>query len=206
MKKKRVLLVSCSVILVCMSIIVGMTYALFTDNVVVENHLKAGNLDVTLKRTSLEYAVLDDDGLLKVTTVNDELDFTERTEDNVFGIDSADVRIVPGSYFEATLEVGNNGSTAFDYNVEIKLEGESNSLAEQLKVIVTHNDGSTTEKMLSEITDGLSISAGSMKSSDNAQSFKVKVEFIDVAYNNDAQDLSCVFDLVVSATQATTQS
>lgn len=206
MKKKRVLLVSCSVILVCMSIIVGMTYALFTDNVVVENHLKAGNLDVTLKRTSLEYAVLDDDGLLKVTTVNDELDFTERTEDNVFGIDSTDVRIVPGSYFEATLEVGNNGSTAFDYNVEIKLEGESNSLAEQLKVIVTHNDGSTTEKMLSEIADGLSISAGSMKSSDNAQSFKVKVEFIDVAYNNDAQDLSCVFDLVVSATQATTQS
>lgn len=206
MKKKRVLLVSCSVILVCMSIIVGMTYALFTDNVVVENHLKAGNLDVTLKRTSLEYAVLDDDGLLKVTTVNDELDFTERTDDNVFGIDSTDVRIVPGSYFEATLEVGNNGSTAFDYNVEIKLEGESNSLAEQLKVIVTHNDGSTTEKMLSEIADGLSISAGSMKSSDNAQSFKVKVEFIDVAYNNDAQDLSCVFDLVVSATQATTQS
>lgn len=206
MKKKRVLLVSCSVILVCMSIIVGMTYALFTDNVVVENHLKAGNLDVTLKRTSLEYVVLDDDGLLKVTTVNDELDFTERTEDNVFGIDSTDVRIVPGSYFEATLEVGNNGSTAFDYNVEIKLEGESNSLAEQLKVIVTHNDGSTTEKMLSEIADGLSISAGSMKSSDNAQSFKVKVEFIDVAYNNDAQDLSCVFDLVVSATQATTQS
>ena len=108
MKKKRVLLVSCSVILLCMSIIVGMTYALFTDSVSVKNHLKAGNLDITLTRTNLEYSVLNEDGELAVTEVTDDYNFTDSTNENVFGIDAKDIRIVPGSYFDADMEIANN--------------------------------------------------------------------------------------------------
>ena len=49
MRRKRALLISCSVILLCVSIIVGMTYALFTDSVSVNTHLQAGNLDIASK-------------------------------------------------------------------------------------------------------------------------------------------------------------
>ena len=47
--RKRALLVSASVILLCMTIIVGMTWALFTDTATVENHLQAGDLNITLE-------------------------------------------------------------------------------------------------------------------------------------------------------------
>ena len=51
--RKRALLVSASVILLCMTIIVGMTWALFTDTQKVNNHLQAGDLSITLKRIPL---------------------------------------------------------------------------------------------------------------------------------------------------------
>lgn len=219
MKKKRVLLISCSVIMLCICIIAGMSYALFTDSVSVGNHLQAGNLNVTLTRTNLKYSVLNDDGELAVTTVEDDLDLTTSNATNVFGIDSTDIRIVPGSYFDADLEIKNAGNTAFNYSISIKLLGDSTDLAEQLKVIVTHPNGTTTEKMLSELAGGLSIDTGKMKVGDTAQSFSVRVEFVDdVDYNEDltdddermnnnaAQNDSAVFDLVVTAVQATTQS
>ena len=218
MKKKRVLLVSCSVILLCMSIIVGMTYALFTDSVSVKNHLKAGNLDITLTRTNLEYSVLNEDGELAVTEVKDDYNFTDSTNENVFGIDAKDIRIVPGSYFDADMEIANNGNVAFTYSVGISLIGNSNALAEQLQVTVTHPDGTITTKKLSELAGGLSISTGKMKVTDATQSFSVKIDYIDdvvananlangeTPMDNDlAQTQSAVFDLVVTAVQATTQ-
>lgn len=218
MKKKRVLLISCTVILLCVCIITGMSYALFTDGVSVKNHLKAGNLDVTLTRTGLVYNVLNEDGELEVYTVNDPCDFTNTTSENVFGIDSTDIRIVPGSYFDATMEIahGATSNTAFQYSIEIKLIGESNALAEQLKVTITDPDGNVTTKMLSELAQGLSIPCGKMKVGAEAQSFKVRVDFVDdVDYNQDkteedelmdndeAQEQSVVFDLVITAVQAT---
>lgn len=216
MKVQRVLLVSCSVILLCTCIIAGMSYALFTDSVSVQNHLKAGSLDVTLKRTDLTYCVLNADGELAETTVTEALDLTTSTDENVFGIQSADIRIVPGSYFDATLEIANAGNTAFVYYIGLQLLGDSNALAEQLKVVLTHPDGTQTEKRLSELANGLSIEAGRMQVGDRAQQFQVRVEFLDdVAYNanqpeatmdNDlAQTQSAVFDLVVTAVQATAQ-
>lgn len=216
MKKKRVLLISCSVIMLCICIIAGMSYALFTDSVSVGNHLQAGNLNVTLTRTNLEYSVLNAEGELAVKTVAEDLDLTTSSANNVFGIDSTDIRIVPGSYFDADLEIENAGNTAFNYSISIKLLGDSTDLAEQLKVIVTHPNGTTTEKMLSELAGGLSIDTGKMKVGDTAQTFSVRVEFVDdgrpdtnpstTIVNNDAQGDSAVFDLIVTAVQATTQS
>lgn len=222
MKKNRVLLTSCAVILLCICIITGMSFALFTDSVSVKNHLKAGNLDIQLKRTNLEYSVLNADGELATTTVTDDLDLTTSTDENVFGIDSSDIRIVPGSYFEAELEISNAGNTAFTYNVGIHLLGAS-TLSEQLQVTVTHPNGTTTTKMLSELAAGLTIDTGKMKVGDEAQTFTVRVDFInDVDYNaaldaeaeegeepaymnnNEAQSSTAVFDLVVTAVQATT--
>lgn len=206
MKKNRVLLVSCGVIILSMFIIIGMTYALFTDQVLVKNHLRAGNLDITLTRTNLEYSVLNSEGKVEVITNEEKYDFTESTNENVFGLDSSDTVIVPGMYFDAEMEIANKGNVAFEYNVSIVMTGETNALAEQLKVTITHPDGSVTTKMLSELDSELSIVTGMMNASEEVQSFRVRVEFIDVEINNDAQNQTAEFDLIVTAIQVTTRA
>ncbi len=213
--KKKILLITVAVILLCSATIAGVTYALFTDSSSVDNHLKAGNLDVTLKRVSLEYTVFDEDGYLDVVTLDgeeNELLLTKSTAENVFGIDSDTNRIVPGSYFDAKLAIGNNGDVAFDYSVEIKLitedEEEANALSSQLKLTVTDASGNAKSYMLSELygTADCKVLAGHMKKTDTEHFFNVKVSFENDANNNAAKAQTAVFDLVVSATQASTQS
>lgn len=204
MKLQKVLLVSCAIILVCTFVITGMTYALFTDRVSVESHLKAGNLNVTLTRTALRYNTLNADGVLTETIVNDPLPLNGTVSGNVFGIDSEDVRIVPGSYFEATLEITNDGNTTFDYTVTVQQLRESNALAEQLQVTVTHADGTQTVRKLSTLSQGLTVETGRMQVGENVQRFSVRVDFIDdTNVNSDAQELTAAFDLIVEAVQAT---
>ena len=216
-RRKRILIVSGAIILLCMMIIVGMSMALFTDYKSVRNHLKAGNLEIGLKRTYLEYSVLDSEGRLAVTKNKEIVNFTNSTTQNVFGMNAQDVYIVPGSYFLAEMEITNAGNVAFTYNLSIELIDKSNYLAEQLQVTITDNSGKTTTMKLSEMSNGVSIQAGEMTTKDRAQRFSVKVSFIDdVDYNktlvtgenrmdNDlAQTQSTVFDLVVTAVQATT--
>lgn len=215
--RKRVILVSSAVILLCMTIIVGTTAALFSDSTAIRNHLQAGDLEVSLKRTYLEYSTLNSVGELAVTSNSQTLYLNGSVNENVFGVDSETMRIVPGSYFDAHLEISNDGNVAFNYSVSIQLVGNSNALAEQLKVIVTHSDGSETEAMLSEMIAGRTIQAGNIKAGGANQQFSVRVEFIDdIDYNqgldvndermnnNLAQTQIAEFDLVVSAVQATT--
>ena len=61
---RRVLTVSGAIILLCMTIIIGVTFTLFTDSKRLNNHLRAGDLEVSLTRTCLEYSVLDSNGKL----------------------------------------------------------------------------------------------------------------------------------------------
>ena len=64
--KKRILITSFSVIILCLCILVGVSYSLFTDSEQVTNHLKSGELDITLERTNLEYVTLNEQGYLEV--------------------------------------------------------------------------------------------------------------------------------------------
>ena len=208
--KARVVLYICIALLLATSVGVGMSYALFTDSVEVQNHLEAGTLDVTLKRTSLEYTLLNEEGYL-VTETAGELDLTKATEKNVFGLDAATTKIVPTSYFDAKLAIGNNGNVAFDYSVEIKLitenEEEANELAKQLKVTITNDAGVVVaEYMLSDLygTANCEVKAGHMKANETEHNFGVKVEFVNSDANNDAKSQTARFDLFVTATQATT--
>lgn len=203
--RKRVLLVSGAIILLCMTIIAGMTFALFTDSKRVKNHLQAGDLEVTLTRTYLEYSVLNPQGKLAVTKVEEDLNFTNSTNQNVFGVDAKNIRIVPGSYFKADLRVDNIGNVAFTYDVGIQLAGVANALSEQLQVTITRADGTSVTKMLTELANGLTITGGELLVGTGSQTFTVEVRFIDdTAVNNAAQAELVEFDLVVSAVQSTT--
>lgn len=218
--RKRALLTSSSIVLLCMSIIIGVTYALFTDSHTIVHHLKAGDLDITLVRTDLEYVILNKQGVMEKIVNPEDYDFTNPTEDSVFGLDSKDIKIVPGSYFEAVMEIGNGptGDVAFEYAAGFELKGDVNALAEQLLITVKDASGTVVvnQKPLSEFAgDGYTFLTGSMKVGDAAQSFTVRMEFVDdvavngnetapVMDNDAAQGQEAKFDLVVRATQSTT--
>lgn len=206
MQKKKVLLISCAIILVCVSVIAGVTYALFSENKKVNTHLQAGKLDISLERTSLKYAVLNSNGELETKTDMQVVDFTGNVSGSVFGIDAQDNKIVPGSYFEAAMEIGNDGNAAFDYNIKLVLGNESNeALAQQIEVTLYENGTAVETKKLSELTDGFVLASGSMTASDAAKSFAVKVEFVNSNSNNAAQNGDVYFDLIVEATQKTAE-
>ena len=223
---KRTLLVSGSVILLCMTFVIGMTVALFTDKAVVNNHLKAGDLNVTLLRTKLDtYSVDKNTGFLHNTPTNTEtVDFSTPTARNVFDIVKGQDLIVPCSWYEATMEIGNNtiyatSDVAFSYWIEIKLDTKDLSekeiqdlkLDEQIKITVTSKLGTSEEKSEWQTLDkGLTIGSEqgpiSTVAKGSSESFKVKMEFLDVDDNNLAKTQSLNFDLIVHAVQATTAS
>lgn len=201
---RRALTVSGAIILLCMTIIVGVTFTLFTDTKSLSNHLRAGDLEVSLTRTCLEYSVLDSDG--KLATAKDEqtVNFTEITKENVFGVTSENIFIAPGSFFKATMQVTNVGNVAFTYDVGIQLAGEANALAQQLQVTITRADGTSVTTTLGELADGATVQAGELLASGSSQEFTVEIRFMDNdSVNNAAQTQLSVFDLYVNAVQAT---
>jgi predicted ribosomally synthesized peptide with SipW-like signal peptide len=206
-----------------MTIIVGMTWALFTDTVTVENHLKAGDLNITLERTKLEtYSIDATTGYLVSTTNDDVVNFSNPTGKNVFDLTTSS-KIVPCSSYTATMRISNNTATvtenkqnsdvAYDYWIEIKLKVdgltaeqiEALKLDEQLNITVSSEE--LTEPMSALLSEGLTIGSSidplgtlTLGDSDN---FTVKMEFVDGANNNDAKTQMLTFDLIVHAVQRT---
>ena len=209
--RKRALLVSASVILLCMTIIVGMTWALFTDTQKVTNHLQAGDLSITLKRTELTKTTLNAQGKL-VTSAPDTTtkNFSNPTDENVFGIVEGE-KIVPGTKYVAKMQVENHSDVAFGYWIEIVCTDKTNGadLAKQLKVTV--NTGSDASAF---VNDGLTVGSSSNYVGEliigTTAEFTVTVEFLDsfvaennIDHNDLAQGENLSFDLVVHAVQAT---
>ena len=209
--RKRALLVSASVILLCMTIIVGMTWALFTDTQKVTNHLQAGDLSITLKRTELTKTTLNAQGKL-VTSAPDTTtkNFSNPTDENVFGIVEGE-KIVPGTKYVAKMQIENNSDVAFGYWIEIVCTDKTDGadLAKQLKVTV--NTGSDASAF---VNDGLTVGSSSNYVGEliigATAEFTVTVEFLDsfvaennIDHNDLAQGENLSFDLVVHAVQAT---
>ena len=146
MRKKRAVTLSLAGILLCICLIVGGTYALYTDRATVRNHLRAGVLNLTLVRTDLTYTVLNaETGYMEEKRVADDKDFSASTGESIFGFASGtSLLMVPGSCFRADLTVGRKeqNDVAFDCFVELRLLKESDpAFAEQLLVSVTDSDG-----------------------------------------------------------------
>ena len=235
MNRKRALLFSGAVILLCMTVVTGMTWALFTDTKTVTNHLQAGDLEITLKRTELVKNTLNGKGFLEEITVQKSTDvpedFTTSNDKNVFGLESEE-KVVPGSEFVATMQIENNSDVAFGYWVRIECEDEdvAKKLAEQMIIkVYTDKNGDGTidtddsdgsdESDKSVVASGLEV--GSDKNFigvlgiDDKETFIVSVEFDNQGYtyvdgvltstNDAAQKQDIDFDLIVYAVQVTTQ-
>lgn len=226
LNRKRVLLLSAAMILLCMSVIVGATYALFTDGEIVENHLRSGNLDLKFERTYLEYTVLNDNGLMEKKTDTNIVDFTETDlkDTNLFGITN-DRLIVPGSHVTAKFKISHDldkdpdgdSNVAFDYKVYIKLTGGRNSaLADQLYVTVVNAADKkvvdavklNSDQFNSASDDYVCIYSGSRVIVGAAEEFAVTVQFANITTdngytNNKAENQTVTFDMIVEAVQST---
>ena len=204
----KVVTIVLAVVIIALSVglIIGGTYSLYTDQVTVTNHLNAGELEVTLARTALTTKTIDrSTGLLKETVYPpEEVDFTEGTKRNVFEIDE-ETKIIPGSKFDASMKIRNDGSIAFTYWIEIKFDSDvTSALADQLKVTVTTEDGTETTAFLSSgmVIGSAGAPLGTLLTKEST-SFSVSVEFLELGaeINDAAQGESIDFDLVVHAVQ-----
>ena len=216
--RKRSLIVSSSVILLCMAIVIGLTYALFTDQRNVFHHLQSGDLKISLWRTNLEKTGLQANGYLDTVSSDEIVDFTDPTNRNLF--DCANDKIVPGCKYVATMKLANLSDVAFGYWIEIVCTDQSKGedLAKQLKVTVnTDKDDSAF------VNDGLIVRGenggyiGELATKNDqsdpwSTTFTVTLEFVDsfidengLEYgdNNLAKNESLSFDVVVHAVQVT---
>lgn len=216
-KKQRAILLSVVTLLLCLALIAGGTYALFSESATLSNHLHAGDLNISLERLGLEAFELDPDtGYMKNTKVTDTAPYTDysKSNENVFGI-TDETRIVPFSSYSAEMRINNNGDVAFAYWVEIKFNlsdaaKENLHLDDQIKVSATIGnktvDNSTGDKMTVGSKDdplGALAKAGNQKGLPSSQEFTITVLFenLEDEVNNLAQTEELSFDLVVHAVQ-----
>ena len=208
--KKRSVLLSALTLMLCLALVASGTYALFSDQVTLKNHLQAGTLDITLIRTNLTTLSLDNTtGFLVETENAEDVDFSAPTTRNVFDI-TDETLIVPGCVYNAEMQIQNNSDVAFGYWLEIVFDDTVDlTLAEQLKVTVTTVDGnksisgklSENAGLIGEEADPIGILAKT-----GSALFTVSVEFCDLDHsvNNNAKLTSFEFDIIVHAVQITT--
>lgn len=124
-KKQRAILLAVVTLVLCLALVAGGTYALFTAEARFVNHLQAGELKVKLERVALESFELDPNTGYMVRVQNTEtVDFTNATAANVFGV-TGNALIAPCSEYKATMQITNNGSVAFGYWLQIKFTDEN---------------------------------------------------------------------------------
>ncbi len=217
-RRRKTLLLSILTLCVCTALVVGGTFALFTDEVIVNNHLQAGNLTVGLYRTAYTENTLNADGYLKETVVlaqdneliveegnvKSDMDLTDEDTEWLFSINN----VVPQSYYQADLDVVNEGSVAFDYGMRIVMtSGAETALADQIEITVTYKyDGKVQTKSfkLNEYATN-DINLGILTTEQSGR-FTVKAEFVDHGSepdnaNNAAQNQTVEFYVQVFATQ-----
>lgn len=214
-RRRKTLLLSILTLCICTALVVGGTFALFTDKVTVNNHLQAGNLTVGLYRTAYTENALDSNGYLVKTVVqaqddvliddenNDEsdMDLTDEETEWLFSINNA----VPQSYYEADIDVVNEGSVAFDYGMRIVMtSGEETALADQIEITVTYGDEQVKTFVLSEYAAN-DVNLGILTTGESGR-FTVNATFVDYGSapdnaNNAAQNQTVEFYVQVYATQ-----
>lgn len=208
-KRSRFLVLSSLIIATCLLMITIGTFALFTDNISIHHHLEAGTLNATLERTHLKYNLLENTGYLVEKENTELIDFSKTTtiNRNIFDIDSGTL-IVPGSFYQASLRLSNNGNVAFKYWIELNsIDEDLQKLASQIEItITTYNELGLENEYKAYLNEGLSIGnidnpLGEIATNSQPVNFKVKITFIDNEFNNEAKNNKVNFDLTVCAVQ-----
>lgn len=199
---KRALLMSALALLVCVSMLIGSTFAWFTDSVTSSgNKIKAGTLDIQLLMDA------DVDGTYE--------DISNSTSP-IFGGDSiaqnnnADTLWEPGKTQVAYLAIKNNGQLALKYTVGLDVQNVSKDLYEVMEYAIVP-DADANHKVTSW-TSGNSVEVGTQSVSGDvslpvgATHYFALVIHMDEEAGNEYQGGEVNFDLTVLANQDTVES
>lgn len=186
--KKKALISSILTIALCLSLIAGSTFALFTSESTVNVAVTSGKVDVkaTIKEDSIQTKQLYDQhytaGLTYMFNAEVELDGGLKIS-----------KMVPGDAIKFAVTITNNSNVGIKYRTVLKADGDV-ELLEALKVTVEglngEYDGSTIKTDWKDWTD-----------TDTTKTVEVVIEFPDADNNNDYQDLDCTLYYTVEAVQ-----
>lgn len=194
------------------SIIVGVTFSLFTDTVSSKNnHIQAGTLDVELFMSEKMDAYADAEGkitenkLSLVTPENkDGLDMSVDTNPMI-SIDNA----MPGYYGERKLKIKNNSTIQIDYFITVVTSGfdadTEGTLKDALTIIITIGNDSYTYKGGSEINGIVGLKLGANVLAKTESLFSIRYE-IDESAGNEFQGKSVNLDFTILAQQVTSNN
>jgi hypothetical protein len=178
--KKKILLSSVAVIVLCLCIVAGSTFALFTTETTVNIAVTAGNLDIT---ASIKEGKVFTQSAGDPTEFARDGSFANGGKATVNPQDPSKLSILgmtPGDAIKFNVEVVNDSNIAIQYRVVWK-SNESDTtvdLADALKVTVQVN-GSEQLNMTDRVSDYYSVPAGGA-----ITTFTVTLEFPN-ADNND---------------------
>ena len=181
MKKTRKMVASLVAIVICFAMLLGTTYAWFTDSVINTNNIiKSGNVDVELWHKSNENTSFEEvDGATKlfVNTANDPILWE------------------PGASATETFEVRNVGSLALKYELRIKAVSKTfNANNQSLEEVLTLTVGGEKKDF------GVVLSNTLEKGADPIN-YDVKIEWKASANDNDFVNLKLLLGIELVATQ-----
>lgn len=196
----KALLGSVLSVILCLTMLIGTTFAWFTDSVVsANNKIVAGSLDVQLlMNTGSGYEDISD------------------SDSPIFGkgsiaqADNAQTLWEPGKTQVAYLAIRNNGTLALKYTVGLDVENVSKNLYEVMEYVITPDaqygavtswagNGSKVVPGTQSVSDDISLAPGA------THYFALSIHMDEMA-GNEYQGGEVNFDLTVLATQDTVES
>ena len=171
---KRALVSSTLAILMCVAMLIGTTFAWFTDSVTnTGNKIQAGTLDVAL--------------------LNNGVDISD-SNTPVFNYELWE----PGYSTGANLAVKNNGSLALKYELVLQNVVTTKGIENVIDVIV----GGSTVGTLADFMNGEILASGNLTASATSNTYAIVLKMQETA-GNDYQDAEATFDMLLRATQYT---
>lgn len=181
---KRALLTSIVAMLLCFSMLLGTTFAWFTDEAVsTNNKIVAGTLDIALFQIK----------------AGEEIEITD-TSAPVFG---ADIVWAPGHEAAVDLKLKNIGNIALEWKLKIVPIEEVGDLAEVINVYLLKDNRKIFISTLADIWESnLTITSGEMNNQGETESFSIVLEMQEIAGNEYQGKSAGAFDIKVIAEQS----
>ena len=133
---KRALVLSALSLLLCVSMLIGSTYAWFTDSVTsAGNIIKSGNLDVTMEWKD-------------ATAAGKQQSYKDASEGAIFNYDLWE----PGYVEAKNIKIGNAGSLALKYQLNIVANGTVSDLANVIDVYYAEGEYTLADRAMTELT------------------------------------------------------
>lgn len=194
---KRTLLTSVLSLVLCMAMLIGTTFAWFTDSVTSGNNkIKSGTLDVQL--------LMHDGEQYKDISDSDSPIFGEGS---IAQNNNAETLWEPGKTQVAYLGIKNNGNLDLKYTVTLDVENVEKNLYEVMEYAITpnatadapvtswdQNAGKAVAVGMQSVSSAVALGAG------DTHYFALSIHMLEEA-GNDYQDGKVNFDLTVLATQ-----